>query len=74
MWAKAKELRPNKPITTLLVTHHHGDHTAGVRDAVALGVTQIIAHESNLAYLNDLLSGPTRSTRTCSPSSRIRSR
>src|SRR4029077_16510975 len=58
VWAKAKELRPNKPITTLLVTHHHGDHTAGVRDAVALGVTQIIAHESNLAYLNDLLKRP----------------
>src|SRR6185503_2305123 len=58
VWAKAKELRPNKPLTTLLVTHHHGDHTAGVRDAVALGVTEIIAHESNLAYLNDMLKRP----------------
>lgn len=58
VWAKAKELRPNKPITTLLVTHHHGDHTAGVRDAVALGVTEIVAHESNLVYLNDLLKRP----------------
>ena len=27
--AKAKELRPNKPVTTLLVTHHHADHTGG---------------------------------------------
>ncbi len=35
--AKAKELRPNKPVTTLLVTHHHGDHTGGVRLAVAEG-------------------------------------
>jgi glyoxylase-like metal-dependent hydrolase (beta-lactamase superfamily II) len=58
VWAKARELRPNKPITTLLVTHHHGDHTAGVRDAVALGVTEIIAHESNLVYLNDMLKRP----------------
>src|SRR5689334_12806562 len=33
--AKAKELRPNKPVTKLLVTHHHGDHTGGVRLAVA---------------------------------------
>ena len=58
VWAKAKELRPNKPITTLLVTHHHGDHTGGVRDAVALGVTEIILHESNVAYLNDMLKRP----------------
>ena len=58
VWARAKELRPNKPITTLLVTHHHGDHTGGVRDAVARGVTEIIAHESNVAYLNDVLKRP----------------
>ena len=36
--AKARELRPNKPVTKLLVTHHHGDHTSGVRLAVAEGV------------------------------------
>ncbi len=58
VWAKAKELRPNKPITTLLVTHHHGDHTAGVRDAIAMGVNEIIIHESNLIYINDLLKRP----------------
>ena len=38
--AKAKELRPNKPVTTLLVTHHHADHTSGVRLAVAEGVSE----------------------------------
>ena len=58
VWAKAKELRPNKPITTLLVTHHHADHTRGVRDAVARGVTEIVAHESNVTYLNDVLQRP----------------
>jgi len=56
--AKAKELRPNKPVTTLLVTHHHGDHTGGVRLAVAEGVTEIITHRSNVAYLNDVLMRP----------------
>src|SRR5258705_10571172 len=56
--AKAKELRPNKPVTTLLVTHHHADHTSGVRLAVAEGVTEIITHRSNVAYLNDVLMRP----------------
>jgi hypothetical protein len=49
--AKTKELRPNKPVTTLLVTHHHSDHTGGVRTAVAMGVTEIITHRSNVAYM-----------------------
>jgi glyoxylase-like metal-dependent hydrolase (beta-lactamase superfamily II) len=57
--AKAKELRPNKPVTQLLVTHHHGDHTSGVRLAVAeAGITEIITHRSNVAYLNDVLTRP----------------
>jgi hypothetical protein len=56
--AKAKELRPNKPVTKLLVTHHHGDHTGGVRLAVAEGVTEIITHRSNVEYVNDVLTRP----------------
>src|SRR5262249_48705693 len=57
--AKAKELRPNKPVTKLLVTHHHGDHTGGVRLALAeAGITEIITHRSNVAYLNDVLMRP----------------
>ena len=56
--AKAKELRPNKPVTKLLVTHHHGDHTGGVRLAVAEGVSEIITHRSNVAYVNDVLTRP----------------
>ena len=56
--AKAKELRPNKPVTQLLVTHHHCDHTGGVRLAVAEGVTEIITHRSNVAYLNEMLTRP----------------
>jgi Metallo-beta-lactamase superfamily len=56
--AKARELRPNKPVTTLLVTHHHADHTGGVRLAVAEGITEIVTHRSNVAYLNDVLTRP----------------
>jgi hypothetical protein len=58
VWAKAKELRPNKPITQLLVTHHHYDHTAGVRDAVARGVTEIITHQYNVNFITEILKRP----------------
>ena len=56
--AKARDLRPNKPVTTLLVTHHHNDHTSGVRTAVAEGVTEIVTHKSNVAYINEVLKRP----------------
>ena len=56
--AKARELRPNKPLTTLVETHHHGDHTGGVRAAVSEGVTTIVAHESIIPFLRELLRRP----------------
>jgi glyoxylase-like metal-dependent hydrolase (beta-lactamase superfamily II) len=56
--AKARELRPNKPLTTLVETHHHGDHTGGVRAAVSEGVTTIVAHESIIPFLQELLRRP----------------
>jgi hypothetical protein len=58
VWARAKELRPNKPITQLIVTHHHFDHTGGVREAVARGVTEIIAQQQNVNYLTEILKRP----------------
>src|SRR5712692_5585479 len=39
--AKAKELRPNKPLTHVVVTHHHFDHSGGIRAAVSEGLTLI---------------------------------
>lgn len=56
--ARAKELRPNKPVTTLIVGHNHGDHTGGIRTAVALGVTEIVTHRSNLTLLDETFKNP----------------
>ena len=58
VWARAKELRPNKPITQLIVTHHHFDHTGGVREAVALGVSEIITHRYNVNFITEILKRP----------------
>jgi glyoxylase-like metal-dependent hydrolase (beta-lactamase superfamily II) len=43
--AKARELRPGKPLTDVIVTHHHFDHTGGLRAAVAEGL-RVVAHTS----------------------------
>jgi glyoxylase-like metal-dependent hydrolase (beta-lactamase superfamily II) len=37
--AAARALDPAKPVTDLVVTHHHFDHIGGVRAAVASGMT-----------------------------------
>ena len=56
--AKARELRPNKPLTTLIETHHHADHTGGVRAAVSEGITTIVAHKQVHPFLEELLRRP----------------
>lgn len=50
--AKAKELVPTKPVTQVILSHHHFDHSAGVRAAVAEGLT-IITHRSNEAWFRE---------------------
>jgi glyoxylase-like metal-dependent hydrolase (beta-lactamase superfamily II) len=57
IFAKAKELRPNKPLTTLINTHHHFDHSAGVRAAVSEGLT-IITHKSNGPFYEEAVKRP----------------
>ena len=53
--AKARETVPGKPLTHLINTHHHYDHSGGVRAAVAEDLT-IITHEGNKAFFEDMVS------------------
>jgi prepilin-type N-terminal cleavage/methylation domain-containing protein len=55
--AEAKRLIPNKPITQVVNTHSHIDHSSGLRGFVAEGAT-ILTYQSNKAYLQDVLSQP----------------
>jgi glyoxylase-like metal-dependent hydrolase (beta-lactamase superfamily II) len=50
--ARARELRPNKPLTQLVVSHHHFDHTGGIRAAMSEGLT-VIAHQAAADYLEE---------------------
>lgn len=47
--AEAKKLVPNKPIKYVVSTHHHFDHSGGLRTYVAEGTT-IVTHASNKPY------------------------
>ena len=51
--AKAKETVPNKPLTQLVTTHHHFDHTAGMRAAIAEGMT-VITQAGNKAWVENM--------------------
>ena len=55
--AKAKTLRPGKPLTEVVNTHHHFDHSGGVRAAVSEGLT-VITHKANAAFFQDAVARP----------------
>lgn len=46
---EVKKLVPNKPIKYLVNTHHHFDHSGGIRAFAAEGAT-IVTHEANRPY------------------------
>src|SRR5206468_9393249 len=55
--AEAKKLIPNKPVTYVINTHSHIDHSSGLRAVVAEGAT-ILTHQLNKTYLEKMLSLP----------------
>jgi glyoxylase-like metal-dependent hydrolase (beta-lactamase superfamily II) len=55
--AKAREQVPGKPVTQLVNTHHHFDHSGGIRGAIAEGLT-IITHSGNVALFEELAGRP----------------
>ena len=54
--AKAREMFPNKPVRYVVITHHHDDHSGGLRPYIAEGVT-VVTTAANQRYFEKMAGG-----------------
>jgi glyoxylase-like metal-dependent hydrolase (beta-lactamase superfamily II) len=55
--ARARELRPGAPLTHLVMSHHHFDHSTGMRAAIAEGLT-VVTQDGNGTFVKTMAARP----------------
>lgn len=55
--AKVREVVPSVPLTHLVLSHHHFDHSTGLRAAIAGGLT-VLTHPGNEAFVSAIAGRP----------------
>ncbi|MBA3242964.1 MAG: MBL fold metallo-hydrolase [Acidobacteria bacterium] len=53
---KAREMFPGKPVRYVVITHHHDDHSGGLRSYIAEGVS-IVTTPANQGYFERMAAG-----------------